>query len=56
MKCYGNKEEKVINFAGDGRNEQSSGKWGERGVTMGISGEVTSDQKNEWECDNLGEG
>lgn len=32
MKCYRSKGEEVIHFSGDGGNERSSGKWGERDV------------------------
>lgn len=34
-------------------SEQSSGKWGERDVRRGLPGEVTSDLRNERECDNF---
>ena len=55
MKCYRNKEEDVVYFAGDGRNEQESGKGGERNVSRGFPGEMTSDLQNKRECDNLRE-
>lgn len=43
----------MVYFAGDGGNEQESGKGGERNVSRGFPGEMTSDLQNKRECDNL---
>ena len=39
----------MVHFAGDGGNEQESGKWGERNVSRGFPGEMTSDLQNKRE-------
>ena len=43
----------MVHFAGDGGNEQESGKWGERNVSRGFPGEMTSDLQNKRDRDNL---
>lgn len=43
----------MVHFAEDGRNKQESRKWGERNVSRGFPGEMTSDLQNKRECDNL---